>query len=232
MNNLSRKMIATLCLVATIASTTSVTAFAKTSKGDSPIIKEDNRRSGSPQQVDQRYLETYHSIAWEPYSEINPSDQPYGFFIEKIVYLSKHEAIAVVNGYRDSEFQKQYKTVLDYAWKYAEGVGSAVTGKICVDIAKKYGFNKVAGFFAGASGGFVIGLTVEAYTSILKNLDSSALKDAIDKADWDKFVRVEVGRANDGQYGMRMNRYQAWNSNYVEGWRQTLGSWSTEINIR
>lgn len=164
------------------------------------------------------------SVAWVPHGKFYQPTKN-GTTYSRVIYLTKLEAIAIAEGYRDSDFKKELTQVLDYAQRTASYSGSFVAGKKIVEIATKLGFKKVASFFSGIGGAIAIGFVVDDFLNFIRDVDYNLFKEAINNTNDNYWVQIKVGIASSPFVTVPVKEYKAWNSTTLEGLAGWHGQW-------
>lgn len=180
--------------------------------------------------VDNYYLDSGKSIAWEPDDGFVQPDVN-GTMYSRVVYLSRLEAMAVAEGYRDSAFQSEMVRVLDYAQRTLSYSGGYLAATTIVNIATQLGCKSVAKFFAGAGGAVFVGFLVDDFLNMIRYMDYNAFKNAIDLTKDNYFVQVKIGIASKPGTTVPIREYAPWNLNPVQGIPSFHGKWTHNIRF-
>jgi len=174
---------------------------------------------------------TGKNVAWVPTdgkgNAIMIRPEKNGTIYSRVMYLTKLEAIAVNEGYRDSEFKSQFKTVMDYTTRTGSYAGGYIAGKKLVDTAKSLKCFKVAEKLSGVGGAVAIGFFVDGVINLVKNVDYNLLKAEINKTQENYWVQIKVGIAASPYtvVTVPVKEYKAWNSNKLYGMSGYHGQW-------
>lgn len=176
------------------------------------------------------FIGTKHvSVAWVPTDDYGNAImiQPVknGPIYSRIMYLSRAEAIALNEGYNDSEFKSQFNKVMDYIIRTGSYAGSYVVASKIVEVANVLKCAKVVKFFSGVGGAVAIGFAVDEVINLVRDVDYKALKAEIDKTNQDCWVQIKVGIAYTPTITVPIKEYKAWNSNKFYGMAGYHGQW-------
>lgn len=169
------------------------------------------------------------NVAWVPTDGsgnaimIQPTTN--GPIYSRIMYLSKLEAIAVNEGYRDSEFKAEFKTVMDYIVRTGSYSGGFVIGQKLVEAANILKCTKIAKAFSGVGGAVAIGFAVDGVINLVKDFDYNSFKTEIDKTNEGYWVQIKVGIAYSPHATIPLKEYKAWNSTKLYGMAGYHGQW-------
>lgn len=225
----TKKLVSSFALTAVSVANLGLTSFAESgsiSNMSSSINGVMPYAVEYPGVINKKVLNKGENIAWNPGKYVQPTSG--GPLYSKVVYLTKLEAIAVAEGYRDSAFKSEFIKVLDHAKSIGSYAGGYLTGAKIVEIANKLGCKKVASFFSGVGGAIAVGYATDAFLNLIRYINYNQFKSAINSVtDNYYYVQIKVGISN----GVPIRVYSPWNSRTVWGLEGFNGSWTRNTNI-
>lgn len=213
------KRILSILLVIAVLCSTTITTFAK------PVI------------VDSKYTTT--GVTWVPNDGPTEPTEVGGIHYQKIVYLSRENALAIYSGMADSELIKELKAIRSKGESIGVGAASYYAGNALVSWATKQGLKKLASFAGGVGGGIMLGEMMNMYLDLLKDVDKSNLNTAISQTKSGYFVKVSCGYfrtlvGTGGYYSYittNVRYFESWNLNTVKGIVNVKGSFNNSQTI-
>lgn len=162
-----------------------------------------------PEIANCKYLPCDKSLAWIP---TEPMLIDNFFICYQVLYITKSEALAIAEGYKDSAFKNDLVKVLDYAQRTSSYSGGYLAGVQIVKIASKLGLKRIASFFSGIGGAITIGFMVDDFLNFIRYLDYNRFTAAVKDTPDNHHVKIIHKMTRDGHY---RKSYEPYTNDYA-----------------